>query len=82
MRSEETSDLPLSEELRLGSDRICQLILYTDLPWVDIEIEINRLREVCLEKAPEKTELFEGVYVSRFERLREQWRSPEGFSIT
>lgn len=66
--------LSLSEELKRGSDRICNLILYSDLPWIDIEIEADKLRELCREQAPEKLDLFEGLYAKRFERLWRQWR--------
>jgi hypothetical protein len=32
------------------------------------------MRQICEEEAPEKTELFERLYVSRFQRLWDQWR--------
>jgi hypothetical protein len=32
------------------------------------------MRELCRAEAPEKAELFEAIYASRFERLWEQWR--------
>jgi hypothetical protein len=67
----------LAERLKRDSHRICSLILNSDLPWIDIEIEINRMREVCATEAPEKLDLFEAVYVSRFTRLWEQWRETE-----
>ena len=66
--------LSLAEELRRGGDRICNLILHTDLDWIDIEIQIDSLRELCRERRPEKLQLFEAVYGSRFSRLWEQWR--------
>ena len=63
-----------AEELKRGADRISSLILYSDLPWVDIAIQIENLRTLCEEIDPEHLELFEKVYESRFYRLREQWR--------
>ncbi|MEN6627056.1 MAG: hypothetical protein ABFD69_12600 [Candidatus Sumerlaeia bacterium] len=69
--------IPLAERLRRESHRISALILNSDLPWIDIAIQINAMREMCETEAPEKAELFEAVYTSRFERLREQWRKDE-----
>lgn len=67
-------NLPLAERLRLGADRICAFILYSDLDRVDIQIQANRLRELCRSGTPEKIELFDAIYAGRFERLWEQWR--------
>jgi hypothetical protein len=53
---------------------IARLILNTDLPWIDIEIQIARLRREAQRLFPRKADLFELVYVSRFRRLWEQWR--------
>lgn len=69
--------LPLAERLRRESHRISALILNSDLPWIDIAIQINAMREMCETEAPEKAELFDAIYASRFERLREQWRGEE-----
>lgn len=69
--------LPLAERLRRESHRISALILNSDLPWVDIAIQIEAMRDMCAAEAPEKAELFDAIYVSRFERLREQWRGEE-----
>jgi hypothetical protein len=72
----EHETLPLAENLKRESHRICSLILNSDLPWIDIAIQINEMREMCLEQAPEKAELFDAVYLSRFTRLWDQWRAP------
>ncbi len=61
------------DELRQRADRVASLILYGDYPDVDIEIEIINLRRWCAERLPERLDLFEMVYVSRFRRLRQQW---------
>lgn len=66
-------NLSLADELRFEADKIYNLILHSDLEWIDIEIQIEALREVCRERDPAKLELFEAVYVSRFTRLWEQW---------
>ena len=44
---------------------------------LSIDAQINELREFCLERAPDKAELFEAIYVGRFNRLWEQWRPDE-----
>ncbi len=69
------SFLPLDERLHVEADRICNLILFSDMQWIDIQIEANKLRDHCLDSAPEKIDLFDSVYSSRFERLWDQWRA-------
>ena len=60
------------EDLARRADRITSLLLYSELPRVDIEIEIDRLREHCAAHFPDRAELFEMVYVARWRRLVEQ----------
>ncbi len=50
------------------ADRVCTLILSSDLPAIDIEIEKNKVRERCLELYPDREQLYEMVYGSRFQR--------------
>jgi hypothetical protein len=50
------------------------LILSSDLPAIDIEIEKNKVREFCLELCPDREQLYEIVYESRFQRLWDQFR--------
>ncbi len=59
------------------ADWVCVLILSTDLPAVDIEIEKNKVRERCLHYYPDREDLYEMVYESRFQRLWDQFRSRE-----
>lgn len=66
---------PIAEELQRRADRICALIVGSDYPDVDIEIEIRGLRRWCAERLPDRAELFDLVYGGRFDRLREQFRS-------
>ncbi len=77
--SEEYDDshLELSERLSRRSWKIVNLVLHSDVPWIDIELEINDMRRVVEDERPDKLELFEHVYVARFHRLREQWRDEE-----
>ena len=56
------------------ADWVCTLILSSDLPAIDIEIEKNKVRERCLELYPDREELYEMVYESRFQRLWDQFR--------
>ena len=57
------------------ADRICVLILSTDLPEVDILIERGKLRELCGQLFPGRSDLFDMIYESRFDRLWEQFRN-------
>jgi len=59
--------------LQREADRIAVLILSTDLPEIDIVIQVEELRERCEELFPGRGELFEMIYASRFERLMEQF---------
>ncbi len=61
-------------EIQRLADRVCVLILSSDLPAIDIEIEKNEVRERCLELFPDREELYEMIYESRFQRLWEQFR--------
>ncbi len=67
-------------ELQRLADRVCVLILSSDLPAIDIEIEKNKVRERCLERYPDRGELYEMIYASRFDRLWEQFRG-EGAGV-
>ncbi|MFC1461064.1 hypothetical protein ACFLQR_00915 [Verrucomicrobiota bacterium] len=59
------------------ADRISHLILMTDFPWIDILIEIENLRNEAERLFPRKMELFEMIYVNRFERQRREWRTSD-----
>jgi hypothetical protein len=59
--------------LQHEADRISVLILSTDLPQVDILIQVEKLRELCEELFPGREDLFDMIYASRFERLWEQF---------
>ena len=60
-------------KLAQGADAICRMILDAELPEVDIDIAINNLRDEAEEAFPGSEELFERIYDSRFERLRQQF---------
>jgi hypothetical protein len=63
------------EKLRRAADRVCSLILISDYPEIDIEIERARVRELAEQLFPDRMELYEMIYESRFRRLWEQFRS-------
>jgi hypothetical protein len=65
---------PECRDFQRRADYICLLIVSSDLPEVDIEIEKNKLRTEIEENWPEKLRLYEMIFESRFERLRQQWR--------
>jgi hypothetical protein len=63
-------------ELQRMADHVCSLILISDYPEIDIEIEESKVRERCEEWYPDSMVLYEMIYESRFNRLREQFRYP------
>ena len=67
-----------AKEIRAMADRIAGLIKQSDLPRVDIEIEIRNFRRFVLEHFPEKEELFKAIYINRFRRLWDEHRKGEG----
>ncbi len=50
------------------------MILSSDLPEVDIEIEKSEVRERCLELCPDREDLYDMLYEARFQRLWDQFR--------
>ena len=64
-------------QLQRMADRVCVMILSSDLPAIDIEIEKNKVRERCLEMYPDRETLYEMIYESRFQRLWEQFRQAD-----
>ncbi len=74
-------DRKQQEMIQRAADRITFLILYSDLPRIDLEIEISRFKDQVLAQFPEKEALFEMLYGSRFRRLLEQWqRESNGYN--
>ncbi len=64
----------MARELQRMADRVCFLIVSTDYPEIDIEIEKGVVRDRCRELFPNRMHLYEMVYESRFRRLWEQFR--------
>lgn len=61
-------------EIKKAHDRIVFLIMNTDYPEVDIEIEKQRFKELIKILFPQKMHLYELIYGPRFKRLWEQFR--------
>ena len=68
------------EGIMQEAEKIARMILDEDMPRVDIEIAIRSFRTRVLEEFPDKEKLFEGLYLSRFRRLWEQFRD-DGTSL-
>lgn len=73
MKSEELKRREMKELQRMA-DQVCMLIVGTDYPEVDIEIEKAKVREKCEELYPDRMDLYEMIYESRFNRLWYQFR--------
>lgn len=67
-----------AEAFRLSADRVASLILHSDMPRIDIEIEIESFRTEVLAEFPGRRELFDAIYLARFKRLWSQFRTGEG----
>lgn len=57
------------------ADDIARLILNTDLPWIDIEIQIEALRREAARLFPLREHVFDLIYLPRYKRLWQQWRA-------
>jgi hypothetical protein len=61
-------------KLQRMADHVCMLIVSTDYPEIDIEIEKSKVREAFEEAYPDKMDLYDMIYESRFNRLWYQFR--------
>jgi hypothetical protein len=64
------------QKLQRAAERVCFLILLSDYPEVDIEIAKQGVRDLAEELFPDRMDLYEMIYESRFRRLWDQWRAP------
>jgi hypothetical protein len=62
------------EELRREAERVCALILFSDLPLIDVRIAAAETRRLCARLFPGREGLYDRIYMPRFRRLWEQWR--------
>ena len=61
-------------EITTMADRIASLIVCSDYPMIDIEIEKQKLRERISELFTDKIDLYYLIYEPRFRRLKDQFR--------
>lgn len=61
-------------QIKTLADKISFLIISTDYPGIDIEIEKEKLREKIHKLFPERAHLYGLIYEPRFRRLQEQFR--------
>lgn len=62
------------QKLSREAEKIVTLILHTDYAKVDIDIEKEKLRDLCKELFPDKEYLYDMIYGCRFDRMWEQFR--------
>lgn len=67
-----------ADAFRRSADRIASLILHSDMPRIDIEIEVRSFREDVLAEFPDRGELFDAIYLARFKRFWSQFRPGDG----
>ena len=72
----EAGRLKMAELARLA-DRVSVLVLADWYPEIDVVIAVENLRQTAAEMFPDREELFEMIYVSRFRRLWQQFRGPK-----
>ena len=65
-------------EIQEEASRVCQMILDSTCPDVDIEIAKTKLKDRVRKLFPDKMLLYEMIYESRFKRLWEQFRKTSG----
>jgi hypothetical protein len=85
LRTRADAGTPLREEVRREeanlrelqrlAERVCFLIVATDTPRIDVDIQRAEVRRRCLELFPDKMHVFDLVYESRFRRLWDQFRA-------
>ena len=61
-------------EIQNMADRISSLIVGSDYPIIDIEIEKQKLKDRISDIFPDKIDLYDLIYEPRFSRLKEQFR--------
>jgi hypothetical protein len=60
--------------LRRMADRVASMIVTSCYSDLDCALAERELRMECLRLLPRRMELYDRVYTSRFQRLREQFR--------
>jgi hypothetical protein len=73
LRAQRSEDSKV-REIQIMADQIASLIVGSDYPMIDIEIQKGKLREKISELFPDKIDLYDLIYEPRFRRLKEQFR--------
>ena len=63
-----------AEALRRSADRVASMIVTSTYSDLDCALAEREVRMECLRLLPDRMDLFDLVYASRFRRLREQFR--------
>jgi hypothetical protein len=61
-------------ELQRLADRVASMILTSSYSDLECALAEREVRMECLRLCPDRMELFDWIYTSRFRRLREQFR--------
>ncbi len=77
---EQPDYLPDREEdpatiLKRHADRVASMIVTSSCTDLECALAERELRMECLSLLPERMDLYDMIYTSRFRRLREQFRS-------
>ena len=73
LQSRKNEDVKIQQIKKLA-DKIAVLIVSTDYPEIDLEIEKQKLKERISELFPDKIHIYGLIYEPRFKRLFEQFR--------
>jgi len=68
------------EKLKDNADRICSMIIDKRYKYVDISVAIEKFKKEFLEVFPEKENLYNMIYESRFKRLWGQFRDRKDYT--
>jgi hypothetical protein len=66
-----------ARQLARKADQIAMLILASDYPLIDVQIARSNLRDEAEQICPERIDVYDRIYESRFDRLIEQFRELE-----
>jgi hypothetical protein len=73
--AEEERDEEPAAVLQRHADRVASMIVTSSYSDLDCALAERELRMECLSLLPDRMELFDLIYTSRFRRLREQFRN-------
>ena len=66
-----------ADVLRRKADRVASMIVTSSYSDLDCALAERELRMECLRLLPERMDLYDLIYTTRFRRLREQFRVRE-----